>query len=1248
MSSKNNHTTTELARLFFIEMMKIHGRPEWTYAQKTDATARLLELLFIEVTKQENIQFTTLFARISFACHKFHINKRTQYWVHFFRKKHRSLVPPDEQKQVYQLGQKTLAQCIAGLFGEAIPEDVEHILPTNLTYEYREIKVKAFRKKARVAALQDDETNSCLLARDEANPSEPVLVKYNIADRNAPFNPTIRQIRSAFGFPVVLSLLDVEVDDKGVYRPRAIVVEPDYLLDVSAVANCFQGRGAEPVVYLLNKYLPYQQSIPLILGNIANFFLDELMHNPRASFKKTFPKVFKTNPLTFSLLPDAAIREIYQKSQKHWVTLQMMAMQGMKKSGIEPKDCYLEPSFYDEIHGLQGRLDILFLQKEKSAIVELKSGKPFMPNRYGIGASHFIQTLLYDLMVRSVFDEKIDPMCYILYSGLDSNQLRYAPPVKAQQNEALQVRNQLVAIDRHLAGIQKEVENVPLFQKINTARFPHIKGYLTKNIEQFEKVYASLNDLERRYFNAFSGLIAREHKLAKTGIQGVDKANGLAALWLDTFAEKEANFQVLKALTIKENKAGEEEATIVFNKTKATNHLANFRPGDIAVLYPVHQSVSLERSGNPEFTSGPQSAVRPEAASALSVKQDEKTQSDSPTVHSPQSSVQSEAASALSVKQDEKIQPDSPTVHSPQSSVQSEAASALSVKQDEKIQPDPNQTDDWRTGGLRTEDWRTDGLRTGIRTQIFKVSILAITDKEVKVSLRYKQFNRAIFEEFEMWNLEHDQMDMSFNAMYQGLFRFAQSERKKRELLLGTRAPEVNNTGADGFQKNGSEGLTEEQQRILQKMIRANGYFLLWGPPGTGKTSKMLKNYARWVFENTDENLLLLAYTNRAVDEICAALDNLGEEVKASYIRIGSRHSTGKAFENQLLSKKIEQVNKREELREVLGRHRIFVSTLASLTNKLQLLQLKKFRRVAIDEASQILEPMLVGLLPHFEQFVLIGDHKQLPAVVVQDEEASAVKDEKLKGIGLLNLRNSLFERLYKKCRKNGWHWAFDQLSHQGRMHADIMRFPAEHFYEGKLKILPKNIAYAKRQQAPISTQTADLQEDWLKEVAGKRIAFVPTKIDWQTPSRKTNRFEAERIAALVNYFQTPQTGNRLPNTKSPIPPSFSIGIITPYRAQIAQIQEVLKEQKTDCRAITVDTVERYQGGARDIILISLCTNAASQMDSLVSLSEEGVDRKLNVALTRARERVVILGNEKILAGNEVYRKLMAFCRGLR
>jgi len=102
-----------------------------------------------------------------------------------------------------------------------------------------------------------------------------------------------------------------------------------------------------------------------------------------------------------------------------------------------------------------------------------------------------------------------------------------------------------------------------------------------------------------------------------------------------------------------------------------------------------------------------------------------------------------------------------------------------------------------------------------------------------------------------------------------------------------------------------------------------------------------------------------------------------------------------------------------------------------------------------------------------------------------------------------------------------------------------------------------------------------------------------------------------------------------------------NIGVITPYRAQIAMIRKRMSELDQGGEALTVDTVERYQGGARDIIIISLCANSKDQLDHMVSLSSDGVDRKLNVALTRAREQLIVLGNPEVLSSNEFYRSFI-------
>ena len=151
-----------------------------------------------------------------------------------------------------------------------------------------------------------------------------------------------------------------------------------------------------------------------------------------------------------------------------------------------------------------------------------------------------------------------------------------------------------------------------------------------------------------------------------------------------------------------------------------------------------------------------------------------------------------------------------------------------------------------------------------------------------------------------------------------------------------------------------------------------------------------------------------------------------------------------------------------------------------------------------------------------------------------------------------------------------------------------------------------------------------------------KRLIYVSTKVESGSPSVKTNHWEAKWIAEIFakwrEYGLLDQTD-----------PSPSIGIITPYRAQIALIIKTLHHAGMSTEGITVDTVERYQGGAKDIVILSLCMNSERQLRSLVSRSSSGVDRKLNVAMTRARKQVIVLGNDQIISKDSNYRALIEY-----
>jgi len=217
---------------------------------------------------------------------------------------------------------------------------------------------------------------------------------------------------------------------------------------------------------------------------------------------------------------------------------------------------------------------------------------------------------------------------------------------------------------------------------------------------------------------------------------------------------------------------------------------------------------------------------------------------------------------------------------------------------------------------------------------------------------------------------------------------------------------------------------------------------------------------------------------------------------------------------------------------------------------------------------------------------------------------------------------------LYIQAYRNKWTHALGILSAQGRMHESLMQFPNDQFYNGQLRTLDKLPSLRQKRNLDHSSE----EEAFISE---HRMIYIPTEVDGYN-NWKTNIHEAKEvkmiIQALIGLFRF----NNLNLSSS------SIGIITPYRAQIAQIKNELETLKMEeVSHIAVDTVERYQGGARDIIILSLCTNRLSQLESLVSLSSSGVDRKLNVALTRAREQIFILGNEDILSSNATYRQLI-------
>ncbi|MBP6811444.1 MAG: hypothetical protein KA138_07985, partial [Saprospiraceae bacterium] len=315
--------------LFQREIEKITQQEAWSPREKVLALSVLMERAFFEATKQEQIAFSTFFARISYAGQRYAFQTAALRRIHQYRlavKQVRNGGAASEQ--MVQAGLAAVLEAVE-LLTKAPQDDNISNNPFSSDDITRPGEIKAVNVY-RVLALRDVPEHHYLIARDEDDPTHDIHVRYNVPDRNENFMPTIQIIRKVFGFPITLNLLEVEIDAEGYYLPRAIVVEPDYLVDVSAIAECFKDTGSEPYSYLVRKFLSHETTEPILLGNIANFFLDRLLNEPDAEWQKLFLETFQLYPFIYAPMSDTQVKSVSGKAQKHFLNIKNMATGGLK------------------------------------------------------------------------------------------------------------------------------------------------------------------------------------------------------------------------------------------------------------------------------------------------------------------------------------------------------------------------------------------------------------------------------------------------------------------------------------------------------------------------------------------------------------------------------------------------------------------------------------------------------------------------------------------------------------------------------------------------------------------------------------------------------------------------------------------------------------------------------------------------------------------------------------------------------
>lgn len=1108
----------------------------------SEAQARIMhETLVItcyEGLKETKHGFGNLSSQVEALCRLHHIAPKDVVAIHKMRRHSNSAAPILPDDIAYDC--RALALFVSAVFQEAIPDTLVGKLPTHgrnteniqiANYRYIRCIVRAWDEQTIQVAVINQDSSEELLTVDYMNTAEYVDFSY---------------LRSLLREGMQLNLLDCTVTRKKVI-PRLIVVEPDYLVDISSIANCFESYGHHPLLFTVKRMGERPNNKHIVLGNFAGSALDDIINHPTDyTIKDTFRSNFREKALDFATCPDFNAVEFKQAAEQQVANIQEIVNELFQS--FEREKAILEPSFVCERLGLQGRIDLM--TTDLKLLVEQKSGKNiFIERQYKNPhgslhvEKHYVQLLLYYGILQYNFQlNPKDAHIELMYSKYPlPNGLLEVEPLQKLIREAMKFRNQAVATEywmaengfhRLLPLMTPQVLNV---EKQNDAFY---QRYLLPQLTEVLAPLHQLSELERAYFTRMMTFVIKEQLVSKVGAQeGVGNSN--ADLWNMPLAEKKDTGNIYTGLTITDKSCSSSfngYDTITLNvPQQGIDFLPNFRRGDMVYLY--------------------------------------------------------------------------------------------AYKKNEE--PD---------------------VRKSI---LFKGSLQEIHTSSIVVHLNDGQQNPNLIAG-ECFALEHAGSDIGGTSAIRSLYTFITSDVERRQLLLGQRAPRADKSLVL------SRSYHPDYDDIILKAKQAQDYFLLIGPPGTGKTSQALQYLvleqlaektkvqstnpnAQSPKVNEQSSILLLAYTNRAVDEIC----NMLSEHELDYIRIGNEYSCDPKYSDHLLQEVLDENTTLNSIKSTLSEAQIIVATTSTMNSRSALFNIKHFDLVIIDEASQILEPNIVGILTArqeegraIDRFILVGDHKQLPAVVQQQGKADVENTSSvLENIHLSSCANSLFERLILTERAAGRTDFIGTLHKQGRMHPDIADFANRKFYaKEQLECVP--LAHQLETELAYNEESEDALDNALK---AHRMIFIPSMPCKQLNiSEKVNTDEARIIADLLRRLYRQMSKD--------FDPQKSVGVIVPYRNQIAMIRKEIERLEIPAlEDISIDTVERYQGSQRDVILYSFTIQSRYQLDFLTANTfyEEGqpIDRKLNVAITRARKQLILTGNESTLRQNQLFAELIDYIK---
>lgn len=437
--------------------------------------------------------------------------------------------------------------------------------------------------------------------------------------------------------------------------------------------------------------------------------------------------------------------------------------------------------------------------------------------------------------------------------------------------------------------------------------------------------------------------------------------------------------------------------------------------------------------------------------------------------------------------------------------------------------------------------------------------------------------------------------------------------------------------------------LNRTQEEAVNKVLHAKDVAIVHGPPGTGKTTTLVE--AIYETLHRESQVLVCAQSNMAVDWISEKLTDRGVNVlrignpsrvndkmlSFTYERRFESHpdypqlwslrkairelysQNRKGANRESMHQKINALKDRATELEIrinetlFSEARVIACTLVSSANRL--LTGKKFGTLFIDEAAQALEAACWIPIRKADRVVLAGDHFQLPPTV---KSPQALRE----GLG-----NTLMQAI-----ANNQPDAVSLLKLQYRMNDEIMRFPSEWFYGGMLQSAPevkyRSILDFDTPITWVNTEEMDCNEEFIGESYGR-----------------INKPEAELTISQLKEYITKIGRERFLGER------IDVGVISPYKAQVQYLRQLIKKDaffKPYRQLITVNTVDGFQGQERDVILISLVrANEKGEIGFLGDL------RRMNVAITRARMKLIILGNAATLTRHSFYKKLYEYISGL-